>query len=101
VNIDCRGIWRPSKRKLIACTVKANDHGTCRNGAQSDESEQSIRLGLEEQNDRVWPTTFYDIDGTTKYVTFLSATKRGPVLLPKDRNPEYVYDLLLEEVTLS
>ncbi len=100
VSYDCRGIWRPKRRKLIDCYVKVADNVITKNGTQGSESEKSMREAIEEAADKVWPNTIYDIDGTEKTVAML-ATRKHNVKLIKDKNPEYVYELIMEEIPLK
>jgi len=97
-GMDCRGIWRPEKRKMIQCAVIVKDNPINRNGSKSDETEKSLSTAIIEQNDRTAPTTFYDIDGTSHLASFISASKQN-VRLTAEGNPEYEYVLLLELLT--
>lgn len=94
-GMDCRGIWRPDKRKMIQCAVQIKDNPILRNGATGDETAATLAATIEEQNDATSPTTYYDIDGTSYKVALLNATKQN-VRLPKDRNPEYEYLLTMQ-----
>jgi hypothetical protein len=94
-GMDCRGIWRPAKRKMIKMTALVKDRPVLRNSISGDETAKSLAEAIEEQNDNTKPTTFYDIDGTELTVSFITAIK-GNVKTPKDKNPEYTYTILLE-----
>ena len=105
-NFDCRGIWRPTKRKLIACVVKLGDNILPKKGRPRD-TYTAMKEALDEAYDKVWPNTFYDIDSTNaqgtqtaKYCNLLYAREYEVVLIEGEQ-PESKYELLFEEVTLS
>ncbi|KKN56928.1 hypothetical protein LCGC14_0567200 [marine sediment metagenome] len=104
VNYDCRGIWRPTRRMLIATTVKLADEHKTRDGSEESETYTSMKDAIEEAINKVWPNTFYDIDSkgsTKKYVACISAMERNVKWTEGQKSPESLYDLLLEEITLS
>ena len=94
-GMDCRGIWRPTKRKMIQCSLLIKDHPTLRNGAVGDEIEASLATAVEAANAATSPVTLYDIDGSEHKVSFLNASKQN-VKLVKDRNPEYEYFVTMQ-----
>jgi hypothetical protein len=98
---DCRGIWYPTKRKIIATRVLCADNLTLKNGGVDSQTASNIKSAIEEaRDDATWPITFYDIDGTTVYVKVLSA-KYGTAEVGKERNKERVWDLILLRQPLS
>lgn len=95
-GMDCRGIWRPSKRKLIQCVLKIGDNILNSNGTPYG-SEKELRETIEEIDNYTTPVKFYDISGVERNVVVLNAVLDN-VTLVKDKNPEYTYQLLMEEV---
>jgi len=101
LSYDCRGIWYPTKRKIIACRVKCADKLTLKNGGMDSQTAADIKTAIEEaRDDATWPVTTYDIDGETIYTKFLSA-KYTMAEVGKNRNKERVWDLTLLRVALS
>ena len=104
VNYDCRGIWRPTRRMLIAMTAKLADIHITRNGTQGSETYDSMKAAIDEAVNKAWPNTFYDIDSkgsTAKYVSVLRAREYDVKLKEGEKSPESLYELLLQEITLS
>lgn len=94
-GFDCRGIWYPTKRKIIACRVKCADNLTKKSGGVDTTTAATIKAAIEEaRDDATWPITFYDIYGSTVYVKILSARFRH-VEVDKDKNKGYVFDMVL------
>tara|TARA_Y100000296_G_scaffold8181_1_gene9701 strand:- start:281 stop:2647 length:2367 start_codon:yes stop_codon:yes gene_type:complete len=106
-NFDVRGIWRPTKRRLIFCTVRLGDGVVNKAGAPS-EGYQSMKDAIEEAVNQAKPNTFYDIDSvsadgthTSKSVNLLHA-REFDVRMGKDQNkPESKYELVFEEIVTS
>ena len=100
LGYDCRGIWYPTKRKLISCSIKVADKLTMKKGALDTQTAAQIRTAINAANDATWPVTFYDPWGNTAYVKFLNVEKQTTGKY-QDRNYEEIYNLTLEKVTLS
>ena len=100
LGYDCRGIWYPTKRWVIGATVQCADNLTLKNGGIDSQTASTIKTALEEADGATYPVTFYDVTGSEIYVKFLSL--RGHwYKVEKDRNPEWVYDLILTKVTTT
>jgi hypothetical protein len=101
LSFDCRGVWYPTIRNIITCTVLCADGLATRNGTDDGQTGAVIKAAIEEARDTAtWPVTFYDRDGNTIYVKVLSAKYRA-TSDTKDKNPEGVIDLVLMKVPLS
>jgi hypothetical protein len=104
LGYDCRGIWYPTKRRIITCQVRVSDDMARKDGEIDDQTASDIRTAIDDANDASWPITFYNpwAESTDDaiYVKFLNVTK-SMKQVAKDRNPEEVYELELERVTLS
>lgn len=104
---DCRGMLYPTRRDIILCTVYCADDMKDAEGADLEDNADTIAATLREaKNDATWPVTFYDIDGETKYVRFLSTAPLGMkfeqiVKAERGRVKERHFNLLLQEVALS
>ena len=99
-NYDTRGIWRPTKRQLIACTVKLGDNILPRTG-QTSESYQSMKNAIDEAVNQVKPNTFYGIDGAAISVNLLGAREFDVELVSGQNKPTSRYELLFEEIITS
>ena len=99
-NYDTRGIWRPTKRQLIACTVKLGDNILPRTG-QTSESYQSMKNAIDEAVNQVKPNTFYGIDGAAISVNLLGAREFDVELVSGQNQPTSKYELLFEEIITS
>jgi len=101
LSFDCRGVWYPTRRNIITCTVLCADGLAARNGTDDGQTGAVIKAAIEEARDTAtWPVTFYDRDGNTIYVKVLSAKYRA-TSDTKDKNPEGVIDLVLMKVPLA
>jgi hypothetical protein len=101
LSFDCRGVWYPTRRNIITCTVLCADGLATRNGTDDGQTGAVIKAAIEEARDTAtWPVTFYDRDGNTIYVKVLSAKYRA-TSDTKDKNPEGVIDLVLMKVPLA
>ena len=101
LGFDCRGIWYPTKRKIIACRVKCADDLTKKSGGIDTQTSATIKAAIEEaRDDATWPVTFYDTAGSTVYVKFLEA-KYYQTRVDKGQNKSYVFDLVLMKQPLS
>ena len=104
LGYDCRGIWYPTKRKLITCQVRVSDDITPKKGGTEVQTAAQIRTAIDAASAATWPVGFYDPWAKSTddmvYVKFLEVSK-GMASIAKGRNPEEVYDLTLEKVTLS
>lgn len=101
LSFDCRGVWYPERRNIIQCTILCDDGLVTRDGTIDGQTAADIKAAIEEaRDDATWPVTFYDINGNTIYVKFLSARYRIAEAT-KDRPKAYVFDLTLLKVPLS
>jgi hypothetical protein len=101
LSYDCRGIWYPTRRNIIQCTVLCADDLVLKDGTVDTQTAATIKAAIEgARDDATWPVTFYDIDGSTVYVKVLSARYRMADVT-KERNKEHVWDLTLMKVALS
>jgi len=102
-SYDARAILYPPRRNIIQCIVRCADNITDKDGVQLDADAATIAATLEEaKDDATWPVTFYDINGNTKYIRFLSVSPFSKVVRDEhSRNIERHYYLKLQEVTLT
>ena len=100
LGYDCRGIWYPIKRRIISCQVRVADNLLRKDGQTDDQTADEIREALDDANTASFPVTFYDPWGSETNVKFLTATSQL-LQIEKERNPEAIYELVLEKVALS
>ena len=101
---DLRAILYPTRRNLIACTVRAADNMKDKLGNTMGTTAANIRTYLEAARDATYPVDFEDIWSTAKKVRVL-ALKSQPFSTvhkqAKGENIEEHFHLLLQEVQVS
>jgi len=104
-SYSVQALLYPSQRSIIACRVRCSNELVLKDSTLDRGSFDTIVAILDEARAATWPVTFYDINGDTKYVKLLplgtSAPRWTPTKREKGRVQERVYNLLLQEVTLS
>jgi len=99
---DLRGYLRPTRRNIIACTVRCADNLVPKIGGVDKTLASTIKATLEEAVNATWPVTIWDIDGEEKTVIILPVKPLSyPVKTESGRNKEFHYNLLMQEVALE
>lgn len=102
-----KAILYPIRRTLIACKVYASEDITLKNGQIEKNIYDTVRTTITNMRNATWPVTFYDIfyTNTTRSVKLLPLPRNTPlfevVKSEKTREKEIIYNLLMQEVTLS
>jgi len=83
--------------------VKCSDNQFDQQGVKMEDQYANIKAALEEAKDNAtWPVTLYDPFGNTKYVRFLPVDPfEEMVEWHKGKNPEILFHLLMQEVSLA
>jgi len=110
LNMDIRGSWWPTKRKLINCRVRCADNLPYKNeGVDREQTEKIIRdfLNAEYSPTTKWPIDFYPPyydgkEGNVK-VKIIDPFEMNSRIIEKGNPPkfEYYFDLNMEVVTLA
>lgn len=101
---DLRAILYPSRRNLIACTVRAADKILDKAGSEMTTTAANIRTYLEAARDATYPVDFEDFWSNAKKVRVLALKGQPFSAVHKQalgENVEEHFALLLEEVTTS
>lgn len=105
LGYDLRAILYPARRTLIYCQIRAGSQILDKEGRELDADAATVKTVLDEAKNATWPLSFYDIDGTTRTVKVLpppaGMPRRVVVKAEKNRAKEWLYNLLLQEVTLA
>jgi hypothetical protein len=103
LNYDLKAILYPSVRSVIECAVRCADYIKDKDGMTLEGTDAAyIRTVLEEAQASTFPVTFYDLFGTTKYVKVMPIELFSELSVDsKEKNVEQIYQLRLQEVSLS
>jgi hypothetical protein len=104
-GFDCRGVWMPTKRKIITCQVRCEDDILIKNGVKDTQTEKDIRDFINSAYNATWPLTFYPpywkSDSDTKYVKLIDPFKHKPTSIARPGVYKGLFLLTMLEVTLS
>lgn len=107
LSFDVQAVWYPTERKLIACQIRVEDNLPISDEVRDDQLGSDIKSTLDGINSSTWPRAFYPpywkTSADTIYVKKLpiGAPELDLIRMDKEQNPQYVYNLLLEKITLS
>jgi hypothetical protein len=104
LNFDARAVMYPTVKDIIWAKIQVAREMLTKDGKVKNKYAK-MKACLEKCRDATWPVTMVDIDGVTCYVRFLELPQglpwREPVSNDKDRDFDYVYNLLLLKMPLS
>jgi len=100
-RINGEGVIKPSEVSTIQCSVLLTDSMVMRNGAMDTMPASTKRTALNTIRALNWPTTMYDIVGTSHNVDMILKEQNVAPIVKRVGNPEYIYDLILKKVTLA
>lgn len=101
LDYDLRGIVYFPRRRIIECTVRAEDDILNLQGLAERGGAATTKTVIEEARNATWPVTFYDLNnGTAIYVNILNIVE-VPVSDESERNPERLYQMTMVETSLS
>ena len=105
LDYHVNAIMYPERKNTIFAQIRCANEITCKNGSMDKGKYTLIKNALDNARDATWPVTITDIDETTRYVKFLPLPRGTPRFVivkdEKGRIQERVYNLIMQEVTLS
>ncbi len=105
LGMDCRGIWYPTKRKIITAQIKCEDNITVKSGAKDTQTEKDIRDFLNTAYDTQWPLAFYPpywkASSDTKYVKIIDPFRHKPTEIARGGIYKGIFYLTMMIVPLS